>query len=640
MAIPKDENTRRMAINELYRRGEISVEQYNKLGGSKVLAEPVPVEEQFQYEMEDWARKKIEAGELELIKPTFAQRMWAEAPQMIGGTVGGMTGGKIVEGALAGAKTAAGQPFAKAHPYLTGAAIVGGAGVGAALGGMGGKGYQQAYRMTRPGAKAQPLSEIYTEQLIAGLEEGASELAGRGIAAGVAKAGEKLVAPLIRPGAKEAAMLLQASGVPITIAQATDNRLIDIMEAVAEGSLFGGGKLQKLKLIEQPKAIAKAVASMSDDFAEVAGRQMTSEEVGEIVLDAINKENKAFNRASRSIYKQVDKLIQRSGMAGEVVDIIPLKKFAIQRAKSIANINRSAMGDTLLDNILKLPDRMTFKQASSLRTALMTQTRSMSATKDVALGLAKQLTKMTDDSMERSGKLLSNEAFDMWRFANKFHRQGKEIFNSKIVKSLSKRLADNPEKVVPMIFQKGASKQIRLLKNTVDEPTWNALKHGYIESLFAKAAPGGGEFSGKKFLTMLDDNILNATFDKTEINSIRELGHAIELLQKPTQEFAATGKLVVAIAQAGAITTSAYTKRPGQAAVILLTPYALGRIAMNKKWSRLLIEGTKAPVKRSVALTRIARISAGLDKEYRKQQREKRQQEIADLTLAGGFGGP
>ncbi len=599
---------------------------------------PIPPEQLQQERQLEFLQRGLMEGQIQPTDPTFFQRLKADLPQLAGGTVGGIAGAKA--GAMAGSRIPAG------HPLLKGVAITGGAALGAFLGGAGGKGIQQTFRMNQPGARPMTLRELYTEQLIAGLEEAGSELAGRGLAKGLGIVGRKVLAPIgrkiVAPGAKEAAKLLRKSGLGITLAQATDNRLIDLMESIAEGSLLGGGKLQKLKTIQIPAAITRAVRDLSDDFAKSTGR-LTGEEVGEVLLDTLNKKNTAFKRASRSIYSQVDKLVKRSGAVGEIVDVTPLKKFAQSRLQSKVRVLRSTTGDTLLDSIVNLPDRVTFKQASSLRSALLTQSRNMSVTKDVALGLTKQLSKMSDGAIDKAGRQLAPEALAMKRFADKFHRTGKEIFNSKIIKGLSRNLADNPEKAVPRIFQKGASKQIRLIRNTVDEPTWDALKHGYIETLISSSKNADGAFIAKSFLNKLDDPILKASFSPSEIASIKTLGKAVSVLQKPAAAFGATGRLVIAISQAGILTGGAFAQRPGKAALIAFSPAAFARIATNKKWSRLLIEGMRDPVKGATALVRLARIATDIDLDIISKRRKQRQEEFKAgapaLQQIRGFGG-
>jgi len=592
-----------------------------------VSGEIISEEQMQEFRQEEFVRKGMESGDIVQEQPGFLDMLQAKWPQiagsMVGAGVGAATFGPDPSDLVTVPAAAAGTA-----KFLGGVA-------GAGLGGAAGKGYQQAYRMNQPGAKPMTMKEIYSEQLLAGIEEAGSELAGRGIAKGVGAGARFVGRKMVAPGAQSAAKLLRESGLGITLAQATDNRLIDIMESIAEGSLFGGGRLQTLKIIQTPKAINKAVGSLSDDFATALGK-LSPEEAGELILDAVNQKNTAFNRASRSVYKQVDKLVKQSGQTGDIVDITPLKKFARQRLASKVDILRSTTGDTLLRGVDNLPSKVSLKQASSLRSALSTQTRTMSVTKDVALGVTKQLTKMSDAAIEKSGKELSGEAYNMWRFANKFHREGKQVFNSKLVRSLKKTLVDNPEKAVPRIFQREASKQIRLLRTALEEktekgiaePAWDTIKHSYLESILKKGRVETGDFIGKKFLSQLDDDILNATFSAGEVASIKNLGNAVELLQRPTTKMGGGGSLVIKILQAGAIyNPGEILNNPTQAAVIL-SPIAMATIATSKKWSKLLIEGMKDPVGKSAALVRLSRIAAKIDleAEFKKRQSKKEQE--------------
>ena len=613
---------------------ELSAKQANELQflrakreGRVIVSEPITEEELRQRRQSEFLQQGLASGQIQPTDPTFFQRLKADLPQIGGGTVGAV------------AFERAARPLTEKipHPLLQGGARLGAAALGAFFGGAGGKGIQQTFRMNQPGAKPMTFGEIFTEQAIAGIEEAGSELVGRGIAKGIGVGARAIGRRIIAPGAVKAAKLLRKSGLGITLAQATDNRLIDLMESIAEGSLLGGGRLQKLKTIQIPVAVTKAVGELSDDFAKSTGR-LSGEEIGEVLLDTLNKKNTAFKRASRSIYKQVDKLVRRSGQTGDIVDVSSLKKFAQSRLKAKVRVLRSATGDTLLDSIINLPDRVTFKQASGLRSALLTQIRNMSATKDVALGITKQLAKMSDNAIDKAGRQLAPEALAMKRFADKFHRTGKGIFNSRIIKSLSRNLGDNPETAVSKIFKKGASKQIRLVKNTVDPKTWDALKHGYIETLINASKTPDGDFIAKSFLKQLDDPILNTAFTKSEVESIKTLGEAVSVLQRPAAVFGATGRLVIAISQAGILTGGALTQRPGEAALIAFSPAAFARFATNKRWSRWLIEGMKDPVKGAAGLARLVRIAADIDDlDIIKKKRERLTKRAIGLAPVPGF---
>lgn len=608
---------------------------------SKVTSEPVPQKEIVAGLQEDFLKSGLESGEIVPVEPTFIENLKRKWPQYVGGGVGSLAVHRAMKPQLQQIK----------HPALRLLAEAGTLFTGGFLGGMGGKGYQQLYQMNKPGAKPQTLSELYTDQLLAGLEEGASEVVGFGIAKGLGKSarflskspmGRAIKSRLIDPGAKKAAALLRKYNIGITLAQTTQNRIIDLMESISEGSIAGGGYLQRLKTVRIPQAILKEVDSISGRFTTALGK-LSREEIGDIIFDALTKENTTFKHASKSLYKQVDKLIKRSGKVG-LVNIKALQKFSKSRLQSKVNILRSQTGDTLLESIMALPENITFKQATSLRSSLLTYARTMSSTKDVALGATKQLAKLADNAIEKTGKNLSGDALTMWRFANKFHREGKELFNEKLIKDLT-RLSVNrqPEKIIPRIFQKGASKQIKLLKNTVDKDTWDVLKHGYVESILQKGKIETGEFVGKNFLNNLDDDVLKATLSTDEIKMLKDLGEAAELLQRPASAFGSTGRIVVAMSQAGVITGSAFKKKPGFAATILFTPYAMSRIVTNKKWNRMLLDGIQDPVKFSSSLARLARVATQFDMENlanrRKQEFQDRLESVKE-PFSPFTGGP
>lgn len=594
-----------------------------------IESEPMTPEMIESNKLAEFEREQLASGNIKPAQPTFGQRFKEDIGQMVGGGVGGWAGG------VTGAKIASKMP--SATPLQKGLLTLAGGVGGAFLGGMGGKGYQQMYQMST-GGKPKTLKELYTDQLISGLEEGASELGGRGIAKGLSMGANKILAPAFKKmatkGAENAAELLAKQGGHLTLAQATKVRLFDTMEAIAEGSLFGGGKLQKIHMQTQPKNIVDATQSLMDDFASGIGGRMTPAEVGDVTLAAINNSEDVFKSASKAMYAQVDNAVKQAGLDVDIIPTTEIKKFAAQRLADVTDINKSAMGTTLLESISNLPDNLTFQQATSLKTALLTHERSMGVNKDVALGIVKQLTKLTDDTIENTTKILDPQVYDMWRTANEFHKLGKAEFNAKIIKVLQKTLKENPERAVPLIFKDGAVDQIVRVKKNVDSTTWDALKYGYLQKVIKSSTPDN-IISGTTFLdtfNKLGEDALTETFNPKELNAIRKFGEGVKLLQRPTQEYAGTGKLVIAIAQAGLITGSTITNRPKEAFAIAFTPYALSKIVANPIWNDLLMQTVKSPVNRATNITRLVRVASGLDL----QRINENRLQSGDIPRTGG----
>lgn len=691
---------RRQAIAELKRRGELPEDMEKPLkidagglpeqdrGISTIISEPVDPEEQAQFEQQEWLRAKIAAGEIEPVPPSYWEKFKGEIPQMAGGTVGGIAGAKA--GAMAGAKIPAG------HPVLKGAAIAGGAAIGAGIGGMGGKGYQQYYRMTRPGSEPMTLGEIYTEQAIAGIEEAASELAGRTIV-GV---GGKLLAPVrkrLLPGASKLSKHLLKRGAHLTPAQMTESRIIDTVEGMAEKSFFGGGKLQRLKTLMQPKAFTKYVDDIVEQVARGAKTNLSPEEVGDLLLDTIEGKRLAFRTTAKAAYARVDRLSK-----GTKVSLAPLKEFARRTMKTAATrkgIGSTHAGDTLLKKVLQLDDLVTFKQAQSLRSALIDERSAMAVTRDKAIGLSKQFIRLTDDAMDTGAKSLglrstltkgsrftynkqayrvireipaeegrgivaelvgkkgsniilneqlisdqiklkhlippiqeTNEAVNAWRIANKFYREGQEKFNKKIIKSLSKTLAENPEVAVKKIFRPQASRQIKVVKDLVDKGTWQQLKIANLEHLIREAADADGVVLGKTFLNKLNklgDDTVKMIYNQQELASIRSIGKMGEILQKPT---GGSGGMVIQLMQAGAamnLLTGGIPQLTQESAAVLIAPPVLSRMIANPTFSKWLGTGFRMPRSSPAAAALVTRLlKAKLKIEREDAQKKKRRHQV------------
>lgn len=632
----KVELRRRQAIAELRRRGldpNVPIKSIvgdagglaeQNRGVSTITGEPIDPIEEADFERQEWLRAKIQAGEIEPVPPTYWERFRGELPQMAGGTVGGIAGAKA--GAMAGAQIPAG------HPVLKGAAILGGAVLGAGIGGMGGKGYQQYYRMTRPGAKPMTLGELYTEQAIAGIEEAASELIGRG----VAKVGGKLLAPVkkrLLPGASKLSGKLLKRGAHLTPAQMTESRIIDTVEGMAEKSFFGGNKLQQLKTLRQPAAFIKYVDDVVEQIARGTKTQLSPEDVGELLLDTIDGKRAAFKATAKAAYAKVDRLAK-----GTKVSLVSLKEFArktMKIATTRKGIGSTQAGDTLLKKVLQLDDMISFKQAQSLRSALLDERSAMAVTRDKALGLAKQFTKLTDEAMDAGGKTLgkTDDAIAAWRVANKFYRQGQGQFNKKIIRSLTKSLAENPEVAVRKIFRPQASRQIKVVKDLVDKNTWRQLKTAHLEQLIRDASNADGVVLGKSFLNKLNrmgEDTLKTIYNGQELASIRSVGKLGEILQKPT---GGSGGMVIQLMQAGAamnLLTGGLPELTKESYTILFGPPVLSRMLANPTFAKYLSTGFRVPRSSPVAATlvmRLLRAKTQIEYEIKKEREKKDKQD-------------
>ncbi len=612
----RTELRRRQAVAELKRRGidadipqKSTVGDAGRLGG--IVSEPVDPQEQADFDRQEQLRARIAAGEVEAVPPTYWEKVKGELPQMAGGTAGGIAGAKV------------------GLRYGPWGALAGGV-LGAGIGGMGGKGYQQLYRM----GKGEPMTigDIYTEQAIAGIEEAASELAGRGIA----KVGGKLLAPVrkrLLPGATGLSKQLLKRGAHLTPAQMTESRIIDTVEGMAEKSFFGGGKLQRLKTLTQPKAFTKYVDDIVEQISRGAKTNLSPEDVGDLLLDTIEGKRTAFKATAKAAYARVDKLSK-----GTKVSLVPLKEFAknsMKKATIRKGIGSTQAGDTLLKKVLQLDDMVSFKQAQSLRSALLDERSAMAVTRDKAIGLAKQFTRLTDEAMEAGGKSLlpikagrTDDAIVAWRIANKFYREGQEQFNKKIIKTLSKTLAENPEVAVRKIFRPQASRQIKVVKDLVDKATWQQLKTANLEHIIREASDADKVVLGKSFLSELNklgDDTVKMIYNPQELASIRSIGKMGEILQKPT---GGSGGMVIQLMQAGAamnLLTGGIPQLTRESAAVLIAPPVLSRMIANPTFSKWLGAGFRMPRSSPAAtalVTRILKAKVKIEREINAEKQD------------------
>ena len=639
----RTELRRRQAVAELQRRNlpqgtvKSPVGDAGGLGG--IVSEPVDPQEQAEFERQEQLQARIAAGEIEPVPPTYWEKVKGELPQMAGGTAGGIAGAKI--GFKAGTRMFAPGALPPLSPWAKGASIAAGAVIGAGLGAMGGKGYQQLYRI----GKGEPMTigDIYTEQAIAGIEEAASELAGRGIA----KVGGKLLAPVrkrLLPGASGLSKQLLKRGAHLTPAQMTESRIIDTVEGMAEKSFFGGGELQRLKTLTQPKAFTKYVDDIVEQISRGAKTNLSPEDIGDLLLDTIEGKKVAFKATAKAAYARVDKLSK-----GVKVSLVPLKDFA-KKAMRTATIRKgigsTQAGDTLLKKVLELDNFVSFKQAQSLRSALLDERSAMAITRDKAIGLAKQFTRLTDEAMESGGKSLlpiqvgkTNEAVNAWRIANKFYREGQEKFNKKIIKSLTKTLAENPEVAVKKIFRPQASRQIKVIKDLVDKGTWQQLKTANLEHIIRESADADGVVLGKTFLSKLNklgDDTVKMIYNPQELASIRSIGKMGEILQKPT---GGSGGMVIQLMQAGAamnLLTGGVPQLTRESAAVLIAPPVLSRMIANPTFSKWLGSGFRMPRSSPAAaalVTRILKAKIKIEREINaEKQSVKETQQRPSLT--------
>ena len=466
--------------------------------------------------------------------------------------------------------------------------------VGATLGGLAGAGIASVPLAAAGGAIGEFGKQLLEDEPVSPtgiVKEGAIQGVLQGFGLAAAKSAGFILAPLANklvPEVEGLVRYFRKFGGEFTPGMRTESYLVDSAEKIAEGSLFGGNQILHHKI-----GLRKASDAAVDDIVNRIGTKLTPEETGGLLNDAISGKFELFKEASSKMYSNVDAIVGKAR-----VDLTPLKAFAKDRqfiVESRKGIGSTAAGDSLLDKVGKLDDTVTFEQAQSLRSAFYDELGSAQVTKDKAAGLAKKFLSLTDHGMERAATNMGPDALDAWRSANKFYREGKGLLRSKFI---TKMIAKDPELAVKAIFQPGKVSQISNVKKVVGENSeaWKNLKGSYLESIIRDATGvESGELVGKRLLSSLKkmgDPALNKIFTPKELSDIRSVAGIKSVLQRDT---GGGGKMLVQIAQGGAVVSLATGAFPKSGTAILLGPYAMGRLLMSKTGGKWLTEGLKVP---------------------------------------------
>lgn len=571
---------------------------------------------------------------------SFGSELLKEVPAMVGGAIGGL---------------------AKTSPARIGLS---------ALGGAGGEAVKQIYQhVTDPRSAPQTSMEAMRRMAVAGgemaLGQGGGELLMRGIGKLIPRvkaefldtslaAPEATLSPYVQPylekpglvsrgmtaarGGLEKVGVLGPQATPptaLTIGQKVDPLSGAVkLESIIESSFFGGYPIKRFKWAQE-KAINDMAQSVSERVWNGLSKIPPSEQ-GQAFVQAYTAGEDAFKQTANQLYSLVDQKI-----GAEAVNLSKLKAEGVRIAgknAQFANIGGSETGDSLIKRISELPEAMTFKDASELRSRLYKE-KVMAEGHDVARKMASDMMTKVDRAMEESARKLSPDLYREWREANQFYRAGKETYQNDFITRLvqkAKGPGGQPELVGKQLFQNKEVSQIRLAKNVADPVTWQKMKAGYLENALEGATTAEGTINGRTFfksLKSMGDETLREIFSKQELFMIRQFERAaratqldargsggtmlIQLMQAKPLADVATIAATVGIAGAGT-----YTQNPEMIAAglsLLALPRVMGKMLVSPKYQRLFIEGlnTSRPLKMPLA----GKIAAGAIEAYNESNR-------------------
>lgn len=517
-------------------------------------------------------------------------------------TVGSVVGG--LGGALAGGPTVWGVPVT----------AVAGAGAGA----VGGERAQIALERTVGLHGAPPVPRM--------LREGAFGVVGEGVATPALRAVGRTLAPFASKVTTAGVEAMRAMKGKVLPAQATESRVLDIVQNIAEGSIFGGGRMREFHQAQE-----KIVSTLVDDAVAKYGGRVGSEEAGAGFAQALEGAVDQFHQAGGRLYRVVDQLTdgamvptkifddftreeltKRGALPGEVTGDTGLRLLR-EFADLAQDLTTTTPASTLVDAAGKplreavtdsAPNLISFEQAHFLRGQLLSKIRLYEReADDVARGIAEQLLKRLDAAMDQGAIGLSPHGQDAWRAANAFWRQGKQQFETKFLRSLLNR---EPDSVAKALMANNSSVLIRQARQAVPAKDWTPVQAAMVTNLVTKATDvETGQISGRSLLTQIKSlgPSLTEIFPKTA-DEVKRLGRVLATVQQRQGE--GTGRMYIQLAQgsalAGVLTGGFGLTSPpslgtgiGASGVILLGPVAMSRILTSPRGIRWLTTGLTAP---------------------------------------------
>lgn len=582
---------------------------------------------------------------------TFDERMIEQAPRVLGGTAAGL-------GIMATGGTAL-------IPAVGAVALGAGAGELARQGGLA--------LSSSPEAPETP-EQAVGRATSAGIEQGSLELGGQIVFRGIGRVLGAFSSKL-KPEASKIISAFKDRIKPIlTPAEATDSRVLDIMENVGDYSIFGGGKFAEFRLNRD-----KVLDEIADDLIDQYGNRLTPEEFGELFVKAVNNKQETVKPVVKALYNRVKALagghkimeisterkmispildatgvplerivtdISESKVPDVIVPTSSLKSFATplkEVGKEINHIERLNAGDDLVDTVLEMPDHLSFDAAVELRSRLLSRVQELNVINKnaPAVGKAKKMIELIDSAVEESLRNLkptvlpggvdyqSVDALAAWRLANSFYKDTQERFNNKLVRAMIKRADDTrmgPETIGKMFFKPGNVTGIDQLRTILPASDFERVKGMFIQTLFEKASDQEGKILGNRVLSLMEGKpnsyglpMLQKMFSDTEIESIRTFATAAKLSQE--KQAGGLGSMFIQLSQAGALVKVAQVLGSGAAfgtgrfeegTAILITPAILSRLILNPKIAKLLMDGIKLPTRSPEAAGIMTRLTAAI----------------------------
>jgi|TARA_R110002153_G_scaffold264435_1_gene426355 hypothetical protein len=372
-----------------------------------------------------------------------------------------------------------------------------------------------------------------------------------------------------------------------------EGQLIDLTENIAEMSLIGGGSIRYAR--EGAETIAQ---SGLDDFLKLYEDQGGSEAIGQLFQKTLTKDMDAWKGVANAKYSALDKALSSNNFANKFqVSLVDIKKMARNELGNLGGKRQSSGLKSFLDDIADEPNYVNFKRANILRSNYLETLREF--TGETLSGNKKRLATMAEKEITKAmdNAAVPESTKNLLKEANKHYREGIEVFNDDLFKSI---IDKDPDLVYKSIVASGDRPELinqtfklidKRFKNKAENSLLkNKIRGSFLKDFLTKSqkqnAQFGVEIDGGKLSKFFanKERTFDAMFTPSQIKDFKKFQNALMFSQgRLKKKGGLSGAIMIQMKQSGAVMQLAGAGAAGGAgmgnlaATILLAPAAMAR---------------------------------------------------------------
>jgi hypothetical protein len=226
---------------------------------------------------------------------------------------------------------------------------------------------------------------------------------------------------------------------------------------------------------------------------------------------------------------------------------------------------------------------------------------------------------MVDQQIANGLKDFSQDAHDIWRYANAIYKGANQDFNNEFLRGLLKKVdrKDLPETVMSSLLQPQKYSDLAKVKVAVGPDTWQTVQRSGLQRIVELSTKDGviqphileQQLWGPKGL---GQEKLNVLFNQEQQHWIKEFVRASHGTMKQGDT---TGKMAIQLAQPAAmvgvgagLAEGVSAAIPASSVAILATPPIIAHILTSPTMSKLFVKGMQTPSTHPSASGIVARL--------------------------------